>query len=55
MSYVGAFGLSELLVIDTVTVMYEGKMVTAKLTNPVEILGPKKIVIPIPDEDLAQE
>jgi len=35
--------------------MYSGKSITVSLTNPVEILGPKKIVIPISDSNLVSE
>jgi hypothetical protein len=32
--------------------MYNGKSVTVSLVNPVEILGPRKIVIPIEEDNL---
>jgi hypothetical protein len=45
--YTGAAGLNQLIVIDKVTLYYEGTQVTNSLTNPIDIAGVRKIVIPI--------
>ncbi len=47
--YTGSIGLNQLVVIDKVTLYYEGTQITVSLTNPVEISGVSKIVIPIND------
>ena len=45
--YAGVLGLNQLVVIDKITLYYDNKKVTASLTNPVEILGVNRVVIPI--------
>lgn len=50
-TYGGAAGLNEEIVIDTITLYYNGEKVTNHLSNPVEINGPTRIVIPISDDE----
>ena len=48
--YTGSIGLNQLIVIDKVTLYYENVQITNSLTNPVEISGVGKVVIPINDQ-----
>ena len=53
-NYGGGAFLTDLMTIDEVTVNYDGISVTNKLVNPIEIKGPKEIVIPINNPDKSQ-
>lgn len=46
-TYGGGVGLTELLIIDAVTLHYDGQTVTNQLSNPVEVRGPTRVTIPI--------
>lgn len=52
--YTGGVGLNQLMVIDKVTLYYDGNQVTNTLANPVQISGVNKIVIPINDQTFKQ-
>lgn len=47
--YAGGVGLNQLVVIDKVTLYYDNAQVTSTLSNPVQISGVTKVVIPIND------
>lgn len=42
--------MNQLIVIDKLTLYYDGAKIVFNLTNPVEIYGVRKIVIPIKDQ-----
>lgn len=48
--YNGVVGLNQLLVIDKVTLYFDGSKVVYQLSNPVQISGVNKIVVPIYDQ-----
>lgn len=48
--YAGALGLNQLVVIDNVKIYYDDVNVMDKLSNPIEISGSGKIVIPINEQ-----
>ena len=52
--YTGGVGLNQLMVIDKVTLYYDDIQVTNTLTNPIQISGGNKIVIPINDQTLLE-
>lgn len=47
--YTGGVGLNQLVVIDKVTLYYDNVQVTSTLSNPVQISGVSKVVVPIND------
>ncbi len=50
-TYGGSAGLNEQIIIDTVTLFFDGNKVTNHLESPVEIRGPAKVVIPIGEDE----
>lgn len=53
--YTGGVGLNQLMVIDKVTLYFEGSKIINTLANPVQISGVNKIIIPINDSTLKEQ
>lgn len=50
-TYAGGNGLNEEIIIDTLTLFFDGHRVTNSLESPVEIRGVTRVVIPITEDD----